>query len=155
MTKEIILNHGEIAIVDDEYYEKLSEHRWTINKCGRGLKYALYTDKCNKKNYMHRMIMNAENGMDVDHINGDGLDNRRCNLRICSRGENLSNQRRKTPHSSKYKGVSIFKPTGKWHAQIQHKYESNRSAVARAIVPKALCEEIIIACEHGMGQHEK
>ena len=62
--------------------------------------------------------MDASHGFDVDHINHDGLNNRRSNLRICSRSENLQNQRRRSDNRSGYKCVSFYKRTGKWRAYI-------------------------------------
>lgn len=75
-------------------------------------------DGWSKKVLLHRVIMQPERGQLVDHINGDGLDNRRCNLRICSREENSRNSR---PHgkTSKYKGVSWRKKDGLWVMHIR------------------------------------
>jgi hypothetical protein len=67
---------------------------------------------------MHRLIMNTPKGMDTDHINGDSLDNRRCNLRICTHAQNQRNLK-KILGNNKYKGVSLFKKTQKWRARIQ------------------------------------
>jgi hypothetical protein len=56
------------------------------------------------KPYLHRLIVEAPSGSDVDHINGDGLDNRRCNLRVTDRSQNMANQRRPAGTSG-YRGV--------------------------------------------------
>ncbi len=67
---------------------------------------------------MHRLIMDCPDGMDVDHINGDGLDNRRENLRIVTRSQNLRNRKTFKNSKSGFKGV-IFNPVnGKWKAII-------------------------------------
>src|SRR5690242_17796567 len=66
---------------------------------------------------MHRVIMNASADIHVDRINGDGLDNRRENLRLCTRDENMMNRRKNSNNSSGYKGVDRNK--GKWRAYIQ------------------------------------
>lgn len=71
--------------------------------------------------HLHRMIMNAPSGVEVDHINGDTLDNRRCNLRLCTHAENQYNQR-SHGGSSKFKGVSWDKQSQKWHAYINKEY---------------------------------
>jgi hypothetical protein len=67
---------------------------------------------------MHRQIMNFPKDKEIDHINGNGLDNRRCNLRICTVAENQHNQIVRGGKYSKYKGIS-FIPRYKWFAQIQ------------------------------------
>ena len=66
---------------------------------------------------MHRLILNAMKGMDVDHINHDGLDNRRSNLRLCTRSENLRNQRA-LRSSTGLKGIHLDK-RGRWTAYIK------------------------------------
>ena len=88
MTKEILLNQGKVALVDDEDYEwikklKLYAHKkknekWYIRATIRGNKFML-----------HRLILNAPKGVKVDHINGDGLDNRRCNLTVLSKDDHM------------------------------------------------------------------
>jgi hypothetical protein len=67
---------------------------------------------------MHRLIMNAPIGYDVDHINHNGLDNRRCNLRVCTRTQNQANSKPRKK-SSKYKGVSWSNSENKWRAFIR------------------------------------
>ena len=69
---------------------------------------------------MHRLIMDAPKGMDIDHINGNPLDNRKSNLRICTRAENMRNRGAQKNNTSGYKGVGWCKHRKKWHAQIKH-----------------------------------
>ncbi|MDH4202121.1 MAG: AP2 domain-containing protein [Phycisphaerae bacterium] len=92
---------------------------------------------------MHREIMGAGPEQVVDHINHDGLDNRRCNLRVCRHAENVRNQRGQRGRSSRYKGVSRDR-RGKWRAQIwyngQHFYLGlfeSEAAAAEAYNAKA------------------
>jgi AP2 domain-containing protein/HNH endonuclease len=68
---------------------------------------------------LHRLIMNAPADKEVDHINGDTLDNRRCNLRICSHKENLRNQKLPKNSKSGYKGVTWYKRIKKWRSHIR------------------------------------
>lgn len=110
MAKKIPLGHGQFAIVDDEDYDKVCRHKWhvMVNKDGTH-SYAATKLK------MHRMIIDAPPGYLVDHINGDTLDNRKSNLRLCTNSQNQQN----TPSrggSSKYKGVSFNKKSKKWLA---------------------------------------
>jgi hypothetical protein len=67
---------------------------------------------------MHRIVVNAPPGMEVDHIDGNRLNNTRANLRICSRGQNQQNRKR-TQNSSRFKGVSWFMRHGLWSAYIK------------------------------------
>lgn len=68
---------------------------------------------------MHRVILNTPKGMESDHINGDGLDNRRCNLRICTTSQNQQNQQTQSRiKSSGFKGVNWAKRANKWVARI-------------------------------------
>lgn len=76
---------------------------------------------------MHRQITGVVDGMDVDHINGDGLDNRRENLRICSHADNQKSHRKHVswagkPTASKYKGVHWHRKNSKWCAKLANKY---------------------------------
>lgn len=87
----ISLTNGRICFVDFEDYETLRSIKWTYTQNGSN-GYAVNGAK-KKRVYMHRLIINAQPGERVDHINGDGLDNRRYNLRICSRSTNNRNRR--------------------------------------------------------------
>jgi hypothetical protein len=92
MSKEIPLTKGKIAIVDDDDYELLAHWKWyySQNSNGRG-GYAARRDSARQMIRMHRLILNAPEGIEVDHVNGNPLDNRRDNLRLCSRAENCRN----------------------------------------------------------------
>lgn len=97
-TKLIKLTQGKFAIVDEENYDLLSQHNWHVRKSW-GNYYAvrnvLFDDGRRLPIDMHRIIMGAKSGQYVDHINQNSLDNRRCNLRICSNAENARNSKKK------------------------------------------------------------
>lgn len=112
--KEIQLTQGMVAIVDDEDYEEFSKHKWCFSNVG----YAQRRSGI----YLHRVIAGAKPGEFVDHINRDRLDNRRSNLRICTKQQNQHNQGPRKG-TSKYKGVSLRKDTGKYTACIHHNYK--------------------------------
>jgi hypothetical protein len=120
--KEIPLTRGKFAIIDDEYFEELNKFKWQASTTG----YARRSEFLNgKRKYvsMHRSITDAKAGEMVDHINGNRLDNRRCNLRVCNNSQNQMNSRSSfNGKSSKYKGVCKFQPKGrrkiKWMASI-------------------------------------
>jgi len=119
--KLIPLTQGQFAIVDDEDYEYLSQWKWYAHKNPRGY-YAVRASRTppgRKRVHLHREILNPPDGMDCDHINGDGLDNRRCNLRVCTRAENARNQQPQDGYSSRFKGVTRIKQTGKWRVRVK------------------------------------
>jgi hypothetical protein len=111
-TKEIKLLHGEIAIVDDEYYEELSKHNWHLNTNGHAKRGHRVNGKYTNI-FMHHQIITPPKGYFVDHINGNKLDNRRENLRICTPQQNVFNL-----HKDKPKGVYHNKEWDTWIAYI-------------------------------------
>ncbi|GAJ01158.1 unnamed protein product [marine sediment metagenome] len=120
MTKVIALTQGKVALVDDADFEWLNQWKWYAFKDPR-VYYARRNSYENGKVctiQMHRAILNPPLGSDSDHINGNGLDNRRTNLRVCTHAENCQNRRKPTGCSSRYKGVSWRKRTRKWRAYI-------------------------------------
>lgn len=117
--KEIPLTKGKVAIVDDDDYDVISKYNWYFHKNGYALRNRIKEDGTGGKVIrMHRVISGAEEGSDVDHINGDKLDNRKVNLRVVSRSQNNYNRRIQSNNTSGYKGVSWSKQKGKWHARI-------------------------------------
>lgn len=128
--KRIPLSMGLFAVVDDSDYQSLSIYKWrAFLNPSNGKYYAMrstYINKFGSTMRMHRQITNCPSGMDVDHANGDTLDNRRCNLRVCTRSQNLSNRNGSKTRKSKYKGVSFCVGRDKWVMQIQ--YDGKRIA---------------------------
>lgn len=117
MTKEIPLTQGKVAIVDDCDYAELSKWKW-YHACGYASRHILSNGEA-KTVYMHRVIAGTPDGMDTDHINRDTLDNRRCNLRVCTTRQNMMNRRKRANTSSRYIGVSFFKQYGRWESRIR------------------------------------
>ena len=127
MVKQIELTKGKVTLVDDDIYEQICDKKWNAIEPVEGYFYAgrcEHIDTINGKQnnqilFLHRWITNPPKGYCVDHINGNGLDNRRENLRVCSPRQNQQN--RKKIHSSKYPGVSWNKRSARWDARIMVK----------------------------------
>lgn len=125
--KLIELTKGKTAKVDDEDYEKLMKYSWNAHKhsnsdtiyyASRGVKVLGIKKVIGFK--MHRQIMGViDPKISVDHINGDSLDNRRCNLRVCAHKENTRNRKKSENKSSPYKGLWWNKRSKKWQAAIR------------------------------------
>jgi hypothetical protein len=128
MKNSLTLKSGNKILVDACNSALLSENGWREHVVGRtsyvrrrkyiGKKHGKYVYEVQ---YLHRLIMNPPKGMVIDHVDGNGLNNRRKNLRICTRAQNLSNQRKQHGCSSKYKGVTYHPKTGGWYSQIKFK----------------------------------
>ena len=113
-----MLTQGKEALVDDDDYEMFMEHKWCADKCWNN-KDKFYVRRNSPRDSngkqktikMHRVIMNAPKGKQVDHINGNPLDNRKDNLRVCTHQQNQMNRGRTNNNKSGYKGVHYKKRT--------------------------------------------
>jgi HNH endonuclease len=113
--KRIPLGDGHYALVDAADYQWLSQYNWRFYNG-----YAARQER-RKTIYMHRQITHPPKGMIVDHINRNKADNRRANLRTCTRRQNILNQPSKTTSISRFKGVEYRKGSKKCHARIRVK----------------------------------
>ena len=119
MVRQIELTQGQVALVDDFDFEALSVFNWYAHHRHKTW-YAVRHDCSNhsKTIRMHRQIMHPPDHLVIDHINHDGLDNRRANLRIVTSRQNLLNcKRRPRGQSSRYRGVRLHE-SGLWQARI-------------------------------------
>jgi hypothetical protein len=117
----IPLTQGKFAKVDPEDYIWLSQFRWHCHKREHAY-YAVRTHwqkRVSKKILMHRLIADTPGHLVCDHINRDGLDNRKQNLRNCTKQQNNLNQTGHRDSASRYKGVYWKKDMQKWAASIQ------------------------------------
>lgn len=124
MSVKVPLTRGLYAVIDDDDADRVSQHRWHAEKVKQASDkfYARCSfwenGKCAPVR-LHRFIARADRGMVVDHINGDGLDNRKGNLRVCTQSKNLMNRNvKQRQNTSGHPGVSWHKSTGKWRADI-------------------------------------
>lgn len=122
--REIPLTQGKVAFVDDQDYDFLMQWKWraaktTGSRTCYAARHVMLDGNRYSTLYMHRAILAPENGVQVDHINGDGLCNLRSNLRMCTLTENARNKPPFKNGSSKFKGVSWHKNIRKWMAKIR------------------------------------
>ncbi len=109
--KTIKLTQNKVTIVDDEDFEYLSQFKW--HYMGYAVRHSTSKFGLKRKSiFIHREVINAPDDMEVDHINGDKLDNRKTNLRICTHAENQRNRKIDKDNKSGYRGVS--KHQNKW-----------------------------------------
>lgn len=114
--KTIPLTKGLVALVDDEDYKWAMQFKWyaTVYRDGNiYVRRRQMENGINRSIRMHREIMNASPGTEVDHKNGSGLDNRRCNLRFCTRKQNQQNRKVIPRAISSFKGVRFRASRGK------------------------------------------
>jgi hypothetical protein len=111
--RRIPLGNGLFATVDAADYEQVTKYRWCASGHGHNIYATAVVD--GRTVYMHRMLMRPRKGYVVDHIDGNGLNNRRCNLRVCTPAQNLAN---KAPRggSSQFAGVHRYRD--RWAANV-------------------------------------
>jgi hypothetical protein len=112
----IPLTRGKFALVDEEDYEALSQYHWFFS--GRG-----YAERAGAVRgqivRMHRVVAGATAGVEVDHVSGDRLDNRRQNLRLATRSQNACNHRIRRDNTSGFKGVTWSAPHKQWRVNVR------------------------------------
>ena len=123
--RKISIGEGRFAIVEPKDYYWLNNFQWYADGEGN-LIYALRTvispHKKTRIVRMHREIMNAPDGLLVDHRNCNSLDNRRANLRLATYSQNMQNRRKiRSKTSSRFVGVSFDKESQLWRAYIHYR----------------------------------
>ena len=140
--RRIYLDEGLWTILDTKDYYRFACFKWCIGG-DKGKYYAIRGARISPKEIklvrLHRVIMNAPEGLLVDHRNNDSLDNRRSNLRLATKSQNNTNRPKKANTSSRYVGVCYDKTRKCWYAQIVHQSKhkwlgsfDNEEAAARA-----------------------
>ena len=121
--RKITLSDGTVTLVDEDDYEALNQYSWYKWRSGNNW-YAVrtITVKYPKQQMfmMHRVVLEAPEGVMVDHINGNSLDNRRSNLRLCNNTQNQQNAKLRVDNKTGYKGVTQHKMFNKFQAKIKH-----------------------------------
>jgi len=145
--KEIKLNKGFVALVDDEDYERLAGFNWRVSlRKDKKMIYAVAVIK------MHRVALGIQDSrVLVDHRNGQGLDCQKKNLRVATQTQNLANTGKHQDGKNKYKGVQLHKHSGRWMMRISRgkqvfvRYFASeaRAAVEYDIIARVLDGEFV------------
>lgn len=118
--KIIELTKKKVAIVDDADFEYLNQWKWHISSKGYAIRREHLSGGHGNEKFrfvlLHRQLMTPSDKQQVDHLNGDKLDNRKANLRLCTPGENQSNRGLQSNNTSGYKGVFAYGT--RWRARI-------------------------------------
>lgn len=116
---ELVLKGGEVALVDDGDLPVLATRRWRRFTVATRYHYVATVGK--DPILLHRFLTGAATGMCVDHINGDPLDNRRENLRVCTHAQNMLNKKKNSNSKNRFKGVTRSRHPNSWCASIGSK----------------------------------
>lgn len=138
------LGRGKFALVDDQDYALLSQHRWYLTPKGYASAYPCKNGLKASQIKMHRVIMNPPKTLVVDHINHNKLDNRRCNLRVVSELANRQNPPRGSLNTSGTTGVFLRKDTRTWQVQITR---NNKKLSLGSYKKKELAVAVRLACD--------
>jgi hypothetical protein len=129
--KEIILSNNMLAFVDDEDFDYLNQFKWQIKSCRNGnhiyAQRTFYKGNIRTRITMHTeifVIHNIKILYGIDHIDGNGLNNQKSNLRLTTASQNQANAKLRYSNISGFKGVSWNKFHKKWFVQIQYQKES-------------------------------
>ncbi len=114
------LTQGKYAVIDEVDQGRVMKHKWHARHDGNGHYAARKIRRGGKPHvlYLHRFILGATTAQQIDHVNGDGLDCRRNNLRICDHSQNQAN-RRQQAGSSRFRGVYRSAGSRRWYASIK------------------------------------
>jgi hypothetical protein len=142
-TTELVLTRGETVLIDREDWERAIGFNWYLQHG-----YAVGKPQWVSIS-LHRFIMNAPYGVEVDHINGNPLDCRKSNLRLCSRAQNARNSKKRVGGTSRFKGVYFESQTRKWRAVITVDYKSIRLGRFLSEIDAALAYNAAAIEHHG------
>lgn len=153
MAREIPLTRGFVALVDDEDFEFASRWKWYAAATGPSRRYNYACrgvwapeSRARRTVLLHRELMGNPVGLVVDHINGDTLDNRRCNLRACTHAENLRN---KVSNVGAHPFKGVFHHHRAWYAKLKKGGEVFISKAQRSIEDAARAYDELALQHHG------
>lgn len=151
MAREIPLGNGRVALVDDADYERVAAHRWHAARSSQ--KRENFYAKCRigrRTTYMHRFILAAPPGAEVDHRNRDGLDNRRENLRTATRSQNGANKTDPVGRSG-FRGVVCIDPARRkpWRGSLVANGRRLTTAYFETARDAAVARDALARLHHG------
>lgn len=117
MKKHIQLKHGT-ATVDEQDFDKIKDYKWSSIFCGKAKAPYAVSSHFGKIVYMHRIVVDAKSDQFVDHIDGNGLNNSRDNLRFATTSQNNMNQSKRSDNTSGHKGISWCPDREKYQVYI-------------------------------------
>lgn len=116
---EIFFHDGSSFLIDSEDLERVSGLTWMRGKRGYPIAHTSRKLPGGVKTIpVHKLLLSPPEGYDVDHISGDKMDNRKCNLRVCTHQQNMFNQKLRNTNNTGYYGVSFMRNCGKYEAYI-------------------------------------
>lgn len=151
--KRIPLTQGKFTLVDNADYDWLNRYKWHTRsrdaRCCYASRNIWISNSKRRPTPLHRVILNAPDGIEVDHINGDGLDNRRSNLRLCSRNENARNRRLNCNSKTGFKGVHLTRGNRKKPYRARIRLNGRRVVIGWYKTPEAAAQVYdLAALEH-------
>lgn len=149
MAREIPLSKGLVALVDDGDYDALSRHKWCAQR-GKGTHYAMRKVVLAGEQhfvYMHVAIMGARPGMQIDHIDHDGLNNQRDNLRHVTQHGNMQNRRGANRNAASGQRNVYPTPNGTYNVKMQIGQKIITIGTFRTL------DDAVLAAESGRRQH--
>lgn len=144
---EVPLTQGQIATVDASDADAVNQFKWSAVR-RPGTYYARRTVN-GKHEYLHQFLMKPSEGLVVDHIDGDGLNNSRANLRVCSQAENMRNSRLRAHNKSGYRGVCWDVSRNRWRAYINSERRSHYLGMFSCPIEAAIARDVAALELHG------
>jgi len=149
----ITLVRGQNVIVDADLFEELNKYRWFLANDGyarRTKEVAKIDGKRVVKAYlMHREVLGTPRGMITDHINGNKLDNRKANLRVCTRSENAMNRSTPSHNISGYKCIHWLSREKRWCVAVTGGKKKVHVGTYKNISEAVLARDLVIQQLHG------
>lgn len=150
------LTRGCQAVIDAELAPKVGQHNWHAYPMGARMYARTYTQVNGKTRalFLHQLVTGKCYGLDVDHIDGDPLNNRRSNLRLATRAQNIRNSNKcHRPTSSVYKGVTLLRKNQRWWSKIR--VDGGAIALGCYSTPEDAARAYDAAADHYFGEFAK